>query len=100
MPFNWNLSRIRNVNIFVQEEISNPKSSNFASTTYSGLIKQLMLDNSSPKAIIHFMLPKDKLVSLAEHMANSSQAFSKLMTFKLEPTIGTITNMTSTGGMS
>ena len=38
MPFNWNLSRIKNVNIFVHEEISVPKSSNFASTAYSGLI--------------------------------------------------------------
>ena len=29
MPFDWNLSRIRNVNIFVHEEISIPKPNNF-----------------------------------------------------------------------
>ena len=64
-----------------------------------------MLDNSSPNEnIIHFMLPKDKLVSLAENMANSSQAILKLMTFMLKPSIGTSavnsSNMTSMGVMS
>ena len=76
MPFNWNLSRIKDVNIFVHEEISFPKSSNFSSTAYSGFIngidvsKHLMLDNSNSKdTIIHFMLPKDKLISLVEQMS-------------------------------
>jgi hypothetical protein len=110
MPFNWNLSRIKNVNIFVHEEISVPKSSNFASIAYSGLIngmdvsEHLMLDNSNPKEnIIHFMLPKDKLVSLVEQIENKSGSAGELMTFSLRPSMampGITTNMTSIGGMS
>ena len=100
MPFDWNLSRIRNVNIFVHEEISIPKPNNFTSKGgYSGLVngidvsKQLVLDNSNPKEdVIHFMLPKDKLVSLAEQMANSSQSSIELMKFSLKPSIEIMTD--------
>ena len=47
--------------------------------------KQLVLDNSNPKEdVIHFMLPKDKLVSLAEQMANNSQSSMDLMQILLE----------------
>lgn len=110
MPFDWNLSRIKKVNIFVHEEISVPKSSNFSSTAYSGFIndidvsKQLMLDNSSPKEnIIHFMLPKDKLVSLAEQINKNAVLAEGLMKFSLKPVAKSgveVTNMTSMGGMS
>ena len=109
MPFDWNLSRIRNVNIFVHEEISIPKPNNFTSKGgYSGVVngidvsKQLVLDNSNPKEdVIHFMLPKDKLVSLAEQMANSSQSSIELMKFSLKPSIEIMTeNTTSMKSMS
>jgi hypothetical protein len=92
MPFDWNLSRIQDVNIFVHQEIAIPKSSNFTSGSYSGVVngidvsKQLMLDNSNPEEnIIHFMLPKDKLVSLAEQVNNNSQSSMGLMKFALKP---------------
>lgn len=104
MPFDWNLSRIRDVNIFVHQEISFPKFSNFYSTAYAGFIngidvsEQLMLDNSSSKdTIIHFMLPKDKIISLAEQMSNNSWSQEGLMIFSLRPSI--TTNMTSMTGM-
>ena len=109
MPFDWNLTRIQNVNIFVHEEISIPKPNNFTSKgSYSGVIngidvsKQLRLDNSNPKEdVIHFMLPKDKLVSLAEQMANNSNSSLGLMKFSLKPSIDiTTTNMTSMPAMS
>ena len=109
MPFDWNLSRIRNVNIFVHQEISIPKPNNFTSNgSYSGVVngidvsKQLVLDNSNPKEdVIHFMLPKDKLVSLAEQMANSSQSSIELMKFSLKPSIEIMTeNTTSMKSMS
>jgi hypothetical protein len=64
MPFNWNLSGIKNVNIFVHEEISVPKASNFASTAYSGLInvmdvsKHLMLDDYNPREYYTFHVAK------------------------------------------
>ena len=64
--------------------------------------KQLVLDNSNPKEdVIHFMLPKDKLVSLAEQMANSSQSSIDMMKFSLKPSIEIMTeNMTSMKSMS
>jgi len=109
MPFDWNLSRIQDVNIFVHEEISIPKPNNFASNeSYSGVINgidvsnQLVLDNSNPKeAVIHFMLPKDKLVLLAEQMNNNSKSSVGLMKFALKPSTETATtNMTSMTAMS
>jgi hypothetical protein len=103
MPFDWNLSRIQDVNIFVHEEIAIPKSSNFTSVNYSGVIngidvsKQLMLDNSNPTVdIIHFMLPKDKLVSLAEQVNKNATSSIGLMKFTLKPgTESGAANMTS-----
>jgi hypothetical protein len=109
MPFDWNLSRIQKVNIFVHQEIAIPKPNNFVSNgSYSGVIngidvsKQLVLDNSNPKEdVIHFMLAKDKLVSLAEQMANNSKSSIDLMKFSLKPSIEiTTTNMTSMTSMS
>lgn len=109
MPFDWNFSRIQDVNIFVHEEISIPRPNNFASNeSYSGVINgidvsdQLVLDNSNPKeAVIHFMLPKDKLVSLAEQMNNNSKSSVGLMKFALKPSTETATaNMTSVIALS
>ena len=55
MPFDWNLSRIQNVKIFVHQEMTIPKPNNFVSNgSYSDIIngidvsKQLVLDNSNP----------------------------------------------------
>ena len=67
MPFNWNQDRLKNVKIFVHEEISIPRSADFtASRSYSGTVngvdipKNLMIDTTKPeKDVIHFMLPKD-----------------------------------------
>jgi hypothetical protein len=106
MPFDWNLSRIRNVNIFVHQEIAIPKPNNFvANGSYSGVIngiEQLVLDNSNPKEdVIHFMLSKDKLVSLAELVANNSKSSRDLMKFSLKPSTEIMTtNMTSMTSMS
>jgi hypothetical protein len=109
MPFDWNLSRIQNVNIFVHEEISTPKPNNFTSKgSYSGVVNgidvsnQLKLDNSNPKEdVIHFMLSKDKLVSLAEQIANNSKSSIDLMKFSLKPSIEiATTNLTSMTSMS
>ena len=109
MPFDWNLSRIQNVNIFVHEEISIPKPNNFTSKgSYSGVVNgidvsnHLKLDNSNPKEdVIHFMLSKDKLVSLAEQVANNSKSSIDLMKFSLKPSIKiATTNLTSMTSMS
>jgi len=68
MPFNWNLSRIKDVRIFVHEEVSIPKPSPFSGQAYSGKVngitvdKMLMIDPSnSTKDVTHFMIPKMSL---------------------------------------
>jgi hypothetical protein len=103
MPFDWNLSRIKDVNIFVHQEVSIPKPSPFASNVYSGTVnglpasKMLMVDPSNPKTdIVHFMIAKNNLISLAEQVNNDGQASSGIMKFSLSPSIG----QEGTGNMS
>lgn len=112
MPFDWNLSRIKQVNIFVHEEFKVPKNfSQFGNiTSYNGTVngidvsKQVMIDNSNPREnIIHFMLPKDKLVSLAGQVNKNASLAEGLMKFSLKPSTESgvqATNMTSMEGMS
>ncbi len=76
MPFNWNLSRINAVNIFVHEEFKVPKSfSEFSNTTvFNATVngqpvsgRALAIDPfSSDKAlIIHYLLTKNDIIKLA-----------------------------------
>jgi plastocyanin len=93
MPFDWNLNRLNKVKIFVHEEISIPKPSEFTSkASYSGAVnsidvtKNLVLDNSDPqKDVIHFMLPKDTVMKIADQVNKNGQASNPLMTFTLKP---------------
>jgi hypothetical protein len=93
MPFNWNLSRIKANNIFVHEEISFPKPSPFANQSYSGEVndiplpaKMLMIDaTNSSKDVVHFMIPKDGIISLAENVNRNGSDTSGLMKFELKP---------------
>jgi hypothetical protein len=103
MPFNWNLDRLKNVKIFVHEEISIPRSADFtASRSYSGTVngvdipKNLMIDTTKPeKDVIHFMLPKDRLIQMAEQMNKNGQESSNgLMKFTLQPGDNSSSNRT------
>ena len=93
MPFDWNVSRIKANNIFVHEEISIPKPSPFANQSYSGEVngiplpaKMLMIDpTNSTKDVIHFMIPKDGIISLAENVNKNRNSTSGLMNFGLKP---------------
>lgn len=93
MPFDWNVSRMRENNIFVHEEISIPKPSPFANQSYSGEVngiplpaKMLMIDpTNSTKDLIHFMIPKDGIISLAENVNKNRNSTSGLMNFGLKP---------------
>jgi hypothetical protein len=93
MPFDWDLTRLNKVKIFVHEEISIPKPNEFtAKTSYSGAVnginvtKNLVLDNSNPqKDVIHFMLPKNAVMQVAEQVNKNGQASTPLMTFTLQP---------------
>lgn len=93
MPFDWNVSRMRENNIFVHEEISIPKPSPFANQSHSGEVngiplpaKMLMIDpTNSTKDVIHFMIPKDGIISLAENVNKNRNSTSGLMNFGLKP---------------
>lgn len=93
MPFNWNVSRIKANNIFVHEEIWFPKPSPFANQSFSGEVndiplpaKMLMIDaTNSSKDVVHFMIPKDGIISLAENANKNGNSTSGLMKFELKP---------------
>lgn len=93
MPFDWNVSRIKANNIFVHEEISIPKPSPFANQSFSGEVndiplpaKMLMIDaTNSSKDVVHFMIPKDGIISLAENVNRNGSDISGLMKFELKP---------------
>ena len=107
MPFDWNTGRIKNVNIFVHEEVSVPKPSSFSSQSYSGKVngisagKMLIIDPSnSTKDVIHFMIPKDELISIAEKINANGQSSTGIMDFALKPEIGAPPEETMTMNMS
>jgi hypothetical protein len=92
MPFNWNVSRISEQNIYVHEEISIPKPSPFSNQSYSGEIngitlspKMLMVDpTNSTRDVVHIMIPKDGLISLAENVNENGNSTSAFMNFGLK----------------
>ena len=93
MPFNWNISRLENSNIFVHVEINVPKPNAFtAKGGYTGNVnginisKNIMLDNSNPNTdVIHVMLPKNDLLTFADKINMNGQASSGIMRFTVSP---------------
>src|SRR5918999_860137 len=95
MPFDWNTTRLEKNKVLVHEEVTVPKSSEFAaSRSYVGTVndmdvtKNVVLDDTDPqKDIIHFMIPKSQLIQIAEQVNNNSeQAVSnEPMRFTLQP---------------
>lgn len=111
MPFDWDISRIQNVNIFVHEEIRFPKSltglgdaSSFAATVNGKPISGRMLAidpySSEKDLILHYLLNKNDILSMAGSMQNGTSS----MTFTLAPAAGTNAQttgeiVTDTGGI-
>jgi hypothetical protein len=96
MPFDWNLDRLKKVNVFVHEEISIPNPSPLAANGYEGTVNNinlspnlLMLDRTnSTKDVVHFMLTKPVILDLAQKVADNSkdnQNMANEMTFTLSP---------------
>ncbi len=97
MPFDWNLDRLKKVNVFVHEEISIPNPSPLAANGYEGIVNNidlspnlLMLDRTnSTKDVVHFMLTKPAVLDLAQKVADNSsknnQNMTNEMTFTLSP---------------
>jgi hypothetical protein len=95
MPFDWNLSRINAVNIFVHEEFKIPKNfSQFSNTTsfnatangqpVSG--RSLAIDpfSSDRALIIHYLLTKNDIIKLAK-IKDISVKSNNTMKFMLSP---------------
>ncbi|HKG72496.1 MAG TPA: hypothetical protein VKA87_11380, partial [Nitrososphaeraceae archaeon] len=95
MPFDWNTTRLEKNKVLVHQEVTVPKSSEFAAKrSYVGTVndmdvtKNVVLDDTDPqKDIIHFMIPKSQVVQIAEQVNNNSeQAVSnEPMKFTLQP---------------
>jgi hypothetical protein len=98
MPFNWNIKRINNTNIFVHQEVYVPKSNAFTSTgSFIGKVngvdvsKQIVVDSSNPgRDVVHVMLPKDTVIKIADQVNGNKQqtihsATGRLMSFELQP---------------
>jgi hypothetical protein len=98
MPFDWNTTRLEKNKVLVHEEVTVPKPSELAAKrSYVGTVngidvtKHVMLDDTDPqKDIIHFMIPKNRIIQIAEQVNNKSeQAVSdELMKFTLQPGSG------------
>jgi hypothetical protein len=98
MPFDWNTTRLEKNKVLVHQEVTVPKPSEFtAKRSYAGTVndidvtKNVVLDDTDPqKDIIHFMLPKNQVVQIAEQVNNKSeQAVSdEPMKFTLQPGSG------------
>ena len=73
MPFDWNLDRLKKVNLYVHEEISLPKPSPLAANGYQGTINNidlkpnsLLVDRTnSSKDVVHIMLTKPVVLDIS-----------------------------------
>ena len=93
MPFNWDLKRIQEQNIFVHEEVKIPKVFNeFGdSTSFHALVngnpltgRAIAIDpfTEEKNLILHFLLNKADILKLAQSLQNQDL---KTMTFNLSP---------------
>lgn len=110
MPFDWNVSRIQQNNIFVHEEVRIPKSlrgigdSPYYFATANGDVltgRKLAIDPYSygSEMTIHYLLNKNDILRMASKIGDS-----KIMTFSLAPAsevpVETTSEMvTDTGGL-
>jgi hypothetical protein len=107
MPFDWNISRLNKTNIFVYQDITTPRSTDFASkgfyaATVNGIniSKSVMLDNSNSKNyVIRIMLQKNQIIQVADQITKNGQANSGLMKFVLKAGSNSTQSMTSPRSM-
>jgi hypothetical protein len=103
MPFDWNISRLNKANIFVHQEITTPRSNDFAakrsySATVNGIdiSKSVMLDNSNSKNdVICIILSKNQIIQVADQIGKNGQANKGLMKFVLKAGSNSTQPMTS-----
>jgi len=96
MPFNWDLKRIQENNIFVHEEIKIPKTlTKFSETNAFDALangnpligRSIALDpfTEENNFIIHLLLNKADIIKIAETMNNNANTNANKMTFSLSP---------------
>ncbi|HEX7033881.1 MAG TPA: hypothetical protein VF172_12855, partial [Nitrososphaera sp.] len=104
MPFDWNVTRLEDTNIFVHEEVQIPKSlaglgdaQSFAATVNGNPISGRMLAidpyTSEDYLTLHYLVNKNDILSMAGQVPNSTTE----MTFTLAP--ATEDNAQTTGEM-
>jgi hypothetical protein len=95
MPFDWNVSRIKDTNIFVHEEVRIPKSlpgigdsSSFAATVNGNQISGRMLSvdpySSQREVTLHYLINKNDIVGMASGIPQDDSS----MIFTLAPATG------------
>jgi hypothetical protein len=93
MPFNWDLKRIQDNNIFVHEEIKIPKTfTKFSeANSFNALVngnpligRSIALDpfTEEKNFIVHLLLNKADIIKIAQKLNNTND---KIMTFNLSP---------------
>ena len=96
MPFNWDLKRIQDNNIFVHEEIKIPKTltkfseANAFDAVVNGnplVGRSIALDpfTEENNFIIHLLLNKADIIKIAETINNNTNNNASTMTFSLSP---------------
>ncbi len=101
MPFNWNLTRIKQQPIFVHEEIRLPKSwKGFGdSAQFNATVNDRPLSASSiaidpffipNELVVHYLVNKNDIIKLAQEVNSSTKSNSTgLMKFTLSPVSAT-----------
>ena len=95
MPFDWNVSRIKDTNIFVHEEVRIPKSlpgigdsSSFAAAVNGHQISGRMLSvdpySSQQEVTLHYLINKNDIINMASGIPEGDS----VMTFTLAPSTG------------
>lgn len=111
MPFDWNVDRIGQTNIFVHEEVKIPKSMegigdslSFIASVNSDPISgsKILVDpyTSESELILHYLLSKPDILRLAEKVSDNESRMIFTLTPSANATSGTTTEMaTDTGGI-
>ncbi|HEX6252841.1 MAG TPA: hypothetical protein VFZ55_01355 [Nitrososphaera sp.] len=95
MPFDWNISRIEDTNIFIHEEVKIPKSlagigdtTSFAATVNGNPISGRMLAvdpySSQHELTLHYLINKNDIISMASEIPEDDSD----MIFTLAPSTG------------
>ena len=106
MPFNWDLKRIKDNNIFVHEEIKIPKTlTKFSEVNAFDAVvngnplvgRSIALDpfTEENNFIIHLLLNKADIIKIAETINNNTNNNASTMTFSLSPAEQKIVETTS-----